>query len=75
MALREINIDLDDRSIKTYASEGNLRRRLEECATMYEDCDDRAVVVRTPAGRWTAIVYLDRSAGGYVGRYSGFVTI
>ena len=77
MALREIdNTALDNSNyIKTYATEANLRKRLAEDADMYPDCDDRLIVIRTPAGRWTALVMLDKKQGGYVGRYEGFMKI
>jgi hypothetical protein len=49
-------------------------KRINEDKEMYPDYDDRFIVVRTPKGRWTALVMLDRNAGGYVGRY-GFMKI
>lgn len=55
--------------IKSYATEKALMKKLEEAASMYPEHDDRAIVVRTPEGRWTAIVILDKSTGGYIGRY------
>ena len=76
MALREIdNSALDSRYIKSYATEANLRKRLAEDADMYPEHNDRVMVVRTPAGRWTALIILDRATGGYVGRYEGFMKI
>ena len=65
--LREVNVDW--KHVKSYATEANLRKRLEEDMEMYPDYKDRFIVVRTPEGRWTAIVMLDREVGGYVGRY------
>jgi hypothetical protein len=65
--LRQINVDLD--SLKTYASEANLMKRINEDKVMYPDHNDRFIVVRTPKGRWTAIVSLDMTKGGYIGRY------
>lgn len=65
--LKQINVDLD--SLKTYASEANLMKRINEDKEMYPDHNDRFIVVRTPKGRWTAIVSLDMSKGGYIGRY------
>lgn len=65
--LSEMNIEW--KSIKSYATEANLRKRLDEDKDMYGDYNDRYIVVRTPEGRWTAIVRLDNSKGGYVGRY------
>lgn len=70
MALRNMNVDLDSPHIKSYATEANLMKRIEEDKTMYPEYDDRFMVVRTPKGRWTAIVVLDKSQGGYVGRYA-----
>jgi hypothetical protein len=55
--------------IKTYATEASLMKRIEQDREMYPEHDDRFMVVRTPEGRWTAIVQLDRSNGGYIGRY------
>lgn len=76
MALREIsNTALDGNYIKSYATEDNLRKRLSEDADMYPEYNDRVIVIRTPAGRWTALVQLDRKQGGYVGRYEGFMKI
>jgi hypothetical protein len=76
MALRELdNTALDGNYIKSYATEANLRKRLAQDADMYPDYRDRVIVVRTPAGRWTALVMLDRSQGGYAGRYEGFMKI
>ena len=73
MALREINVEWG--YIKSYKTEANLQKRLNEIRDMYPEYRDRVMVVRTPEGRWTAIVHLDRDAGGYVGRYEGFLKI
>lgn len=70
MALREINVEW--KHVKSFATEANLNKRIEEDKTMYPQYDDRFIVVQTPEGRWTAIVILDKSAGGYVGRYEFF---
>ena len=70
MALRNMNVDLDSPHIKSYATEANLMKRIEEDKAMYPEYDDRFMVVRTPKGRWTAIVVLDKSPGGYIGRYA-----
>lgn len=76
MALRELdNTALDGAYVKSYATEANLRKRLAQDADMYPDYNDRVMVVRTPAGRWTALVMLDRNAGGYAGRYEGFMKL
>jgi hypothetical protein len=76
MALFEIdNAALDSAYVKSYATEANLRKRLAQDAEMYPDHNDRVMVVRTPAGRWTALVMLDRNSGGYIGRYEGFMKI
>jgi hypothetical protein len=76
MALREIdNTALDGNYIKSYATEANLRKRLAQDADMYPEHSDRVIVVRTPAGRWTALIMLDRSVGGYLGRYEGFMKV
>lgn len=69
MALRNMNVDLDSPHIKSYATEANLMKRINEDKTLYPEYDDRFMVVRTPKGRWTAIVVLDKSKGGYIGRY------
>lgn len=65
--LAQINVDW--KHVKSYATEKALTKRIEEDKEMYPDYKDRFIVVRTPEGRWTAIVILDKSAGGYVGRY------
>lgn len=75
MTLRQIAIDLDSPYIKTYKTEQNLMKRIEEDRDMYPSHDDRFMVVCTPKGRWTAIVILDKNSGGYAGRYEGFVKI
>lgn len=68
MALREIKTEW--KHIQSYATEANLMKRIEQDKAMYPEHDDRFMVVRTPEGRWTAIVILDKSQGGYVGRYA-----
>lgn len=55
--------------MKTYATEKALRKRIEKDRDLYPEHDDRFIVMRTPEGRWTAVVQLDLSVGGYVGRY------
>jgi hypothetical protein len=67
MALRQMNIDW--KHIKSYATEAALMKKMEQVAETYPEHDDRYVVVRTPEGRWTAIVQLNMSKGGYLGRY------
>jgi hypothetical protein len=59
MALRQINMEW--KHVKSYATEKALMKRIEEDKALYPDYDDRFLVVRTPEGRWTAIVQLDRS--------------
>jgi hypothetical protein len=67
MTLRHIDVDWSQ--MQTYKSEVNLIKRIDAEKRLYPDYDDRFVIVRTPDGRWTAIVMLDRSKGGYLGRY------
>lgn len=67
MALRQANVSW--KHVATFATEANLMKRIEQDKGMYPEHDDRFMVVRTPEGRWTAIVMLDRSKGGYIGRY------
>jgi hypothetical protein len=55
--------------IKSYATEAALMKRIEQDKGLYPEHDDRFIVVRTPEGRWTAIVSLDMTRGGYIGRY------
>ncbi len=69
MALTNMNVDLDSRHIKSFATEANLMKRINEDKALYPEYNDRFMVVRMPKGRWTAIVVLDKSQGGYVGRY------
>lgn len=74
--LKQINANLDTNpAIRTYATEGNLLKRIEELKDGYPEHNDRFIVVRTPEGRWTAIVSLDMKTGGYIGRYEGFLKI
>lgn len=65
--LHQMNIDW--KHIKSFATEANLMKRLNEDKNLYPEHHDRYMVVRTPEGRWTAIVVIDKSTGGYVGRY------
>lgn len=65
--LRELTVSWNH--IKTYATEAALRKRIDQDKAMYPEHDDRFLVIRTPEGRWTAVVILDRSTGGYIGRY------
>lgn len=67
MALTALNIDW--KFVKSYATEKALMKRIEQDAALYPEYNDRFIVVRTPEGRWTAIVKLDNSKGGYAGRY------
>lgn len=67
MALHRINTEW--KYVKTFATEAALLRRIEQDKALYPEHNDRFVVVRTPEGRWTAIVQLDMSKGGYIGRY------
>lgn len=67
--LREITTDLDSPHIKSYATEATLRERIKQDKDMYPEHHDRFIVVRTPKGRWTALVILDKTTGGYAGRY------
>ena len=55
--------------IKSYATEKALLAKVEECMANYSEYNDRFFVVRTPEGRWTAIVSLDTSKGGYLARH------
>lgn len=54
---------------KSYATESALMKRIGQDKAMYPEHHDRFIVVRTPEGRWTAVVILDMRVGGYVGRY------
>lgn len=67
MALRNLNTEW--KHVKSYATEARLMAEIAKMANDYPDCNDRFMVVRTPEGRWTAVVVLDKSVGGYIGRY------
>ena len=67
MSLKQITPEW--KHVKSYATEAALMKRIEQDRDMYPEYNDRFIVVRTPEGRWTAIVQLDMSKGGYVGRY------
>lgn len=67
MTLRQINTEW--KYVKTYATEKALMAKIEAEKNLYPEHNDRFIVVRTPEGRWTAIVQLDMSQGGYLGRY------
>jgi hypothetical protein len=68
MAIKTLTIDW--KHVKSYATEKALVTKLAAEADLYPEHNDRAIIVRTPEGRWTAIVQLDMSKGGYLGRYS-----
>lgn len=70
--LRKMNVEW--KHILTFATEANLMKRIDQDKAMYPEHDDRFLVMRTPEGRWTAVVILDKSTGGYVGRY-GFLKV
>lgn len=65
--LNEINIDWSH--VKSYASLNTLTKRINQDKALYPEYNDKFIIVRTPAGRWTAIVILDRAQGGYLARY------
>lgn len=70
--LNQIKTDLDSPHIRSYATRENLMKRIDAEPSSPDHCD-RYLVVRTPKGRWTAIIILDKSTGGYIGRYQGFL--
>jgi hypothetical protein len=57
------------KSIKTYSTEKALLKKINEERNLYPEHNDKFIIVRTPEGRWTAIVQLDMTKGGYIGRY------
>lgn len=65
--LRQMNIEW--KHVKSFATEANLMKRIEQDKALYPDYDDRFIIIRTPEGRWTALVILDKTRGGYLGRY------
>jgi hypothetical protein len=65
--LHQMNVEW--KHIKSYATEANLMKAIDAEKATYPEHNDRFMVVRTPEGRWTAIVVIDKSTGGYVGRY------
>lgn len=67
MSLHKINIEW--KYAKSYATEAGLMKRIEQDKNLYPEYNDRFFVVRTPEGRWTAIVALDTTKGGCIGRY------
>lgn len=67
MALHQIKVDF--KHVKTYATEAALMKRIEQDKNLYPEHNDRFIVMRTPEGRWTAVVSLDMTKGGYIGRY------
>lgn len=73
MTMRPLNVEW--KYVKSFATEANLMKRIDQDKDMYPEHDDRFMVVRTPEGRWTAVVVLDRSTGGYIGRYEGFMKV
>lgn len=68
MSLRTLAIEW--KQLKSFATEKALLKRLDQESLDWPEHDDRCVIVRTPEGRWTAIVSLDMTKGGYVGRYA-----
>ena len=69
MSLMQINLDLDSPHVKSYKTRANLLAAIDKLPDYGREYNDRFIVVCTPKGRWTAIVILDKSVGGYVGRY------
>lgn len=67
MALTQMNVEW--KHVKTYATEAALMKRIEQDKNLYPEHHDRFIVMRTPDGRWTAVVQLDLTRGGYIGRY------
>jgi len=67
MALKKIKVEW--KHVKSYATEAALMKRIAQDEAMYPEYNDRFIVTRTPEGRWTAVVVLDKTQGGYVGRY------
>ena len=65
--LNQVNVDW--KHVKSYASEAALMKKIEAEKANWSEYKDRFIVVKTPEGRWTAIVILDKSNGGYAGRY------
>lgn len=61
--------NIEWKHVKSYATEAALMKRIAQDKDLYPEYDDMFFVVRTPEGRWTAIVKLDMSKGGYIGRY------
>lgn len=56
--------------VKSFATEANLQKFITAHGEMIgSEYNDRLYVVRTPEGRWTAIVQLDMSKGGYLARW------
>lgn len=57
--------------VKTFATEANLRKFIEKHAAenVPDYHNDRLFIMQTPEGRWTAVVKLDLTTGGYVGRW------
>lgn len=69
-------INVDWKYIKTFATEANLDKYIaKQAATSGKEHNDRFIKILTPEGRWTAIVRLDTSVGGYLCRYDGLLKI
>lgn len=69
-----INSNVEWKHVKSFATEANLMKYIAKVeGEGYTDVTDRFFVIRTPEGRWTAIVQLDKTKGGYVGRYEGLL--
>lgn len=64
-------IDIAWKSVKTYKAEATCIAAVEKvCINL-----DRYFTVQNPAdGRWTAVVVIDKSVGGYMGR-PGFMIV
>lgn len=69
MSLMQINLDLDSPHVKSYKTRANLLAAIEKIPDYGREYNDRFIVVRTPEGRWTAIVVIDKSVGGDMTRY------
>lgn len=66
-----MTFDIDN--ARSYASRDNLEAGLER----FGFADDRHIVVKNTANRWTAIFPASNIQGGYIGRYAaqGFLTL
>ena len=74
---KQVSYIYDLNKCKSYATKERVIKRVNELLEANSEYADRAFICRNDEGRWTAVISLDMSKGGYLCRYSqhGFMSI